>query len=61
MFTYHVFFLFQSVMSTMLTVRNLPIAANPEHLEFRYPLSIVASKIMSGEISTKEKWDAVYK
>ena len=50
----------QNVMTTMLDVENVQGLKNPDLVEMRFPLSIVAGKILSGNDEQAAKWDAFY-
>ncbi len=50
----------KSIMSTMLDASTVSGIKNPKETSIRYPLSILASKLMEGDDpDNKERWDAV--
>ena len=52
----------QDVMSTMLNVDSLDGIRDPEIVEMRFPLSVVAAKLLSGaDRENVQKWEAVHK
>lgn len=52
----------QEVMTTMLNVDSVEGIRDPETVEMRFPLSIVAAKLLSGaDKENVAKWDAVHK
>ncbi len=51
----------QEVISTMLSSNNVPYVVSPQKVEKRFPLSIVAAKLLSGRDSDNvKKWQAVH-
>lgn len=50
----------QNVMSTMLNVDKVSGIKPPSRVEMRFPLAIVASKIVAGSKANIDKWKAVY-
>lgn len=51
----------QAIMSSMLSVDAVSEGQDPEEVEGRFSLAIVASALLTGNVENKEKWDAVHK